>query len=385
MQQFNYPTTVYFGEDSLQSAAAWAANQGFKKTLLVTDQTLVSLGIAQKVSDVFTEHQVSSVTFDETHPNPIEEDTLKGAQVYITQQCDSIVALGGGSPMDVAKVVAIMATHPEPLEQYDDAKGGDKKIDGEKLPPIIAIPTTAGTGSEVGRCGVIILKSSGNKTIFFHPNLLPKVAVLAPQLTTGLPPSITAATGIDAFTHSLEAYFSPGFHPLADGIAKESLELILYSLEKAVSNGADTEVRGKMLMASLMGATAFQKGLGMIHSLAHPLSSVCGLHHGLANALVLPTCVSFLEEAELNSEQKNRIEIVEKMFLTAGYNGDQLSDICNRYFQTLGVEMGLAKHGVKREDLDLVADRAIEDVCHQTNMIPINRDDLRAVLEKAYE
>ena len=230
---------------------------------------------------------------------------------------------------------------------------------------------------------IILLQCCERSHFFFHPKLLPELAVLAPELTVGLPPAITAATGIDAFTHSLEAYFAPGFNPLADGLAKESLSLVLQYLERAVEEGKNLEVRGKMLMASLMGATAFQKGLGMIHSLAHPLSSVCGLHHGLANALVLPACISFLEESELNPEQHSRLEKVERLFLEFGYNGSQLSEMCHNYFSKLGIKMGLKNHGVSNDALDTVAAKGFLDVCHQTNMIPVTEKDLRNALERA--
>ncbi|MCB0389686.1 MAG: iron-containing alcohol dehydrogenase, partial [Bdellovibrionales bacterium] len=285
IKQYNFPTTILFGRGAVEEAAQRIYNMKFRKPLLVADQGLVDLGIVDKISKTLHQANLEPVIFTEVHPNPIEDDVLKGASYYLDKKCDCVIALGGGSPMDAAKGIMIATTHEGPLAQYDDAIGGDKLL-VNPMPKLFAIPTTAGTGSEVGRCGVITLKETNNKTIFFHPTLLPTIAILEPELTLGLPKSLTVATGIDAFTHSLEAYLAPGFHPLADGIALESMRLVIENLPLVATNGHDIVARGKMMMAALMGATAFQKGLGMIHSLAHPLSSECGLHHGLANALV---------------------------------------------------------------------------------------------------
>ena len=287
--------------------------------------------------------------------------------------------------MDVAKCIAVRASQKGPMAQFDDAKGGDALMDGSKIPPNIAIPTTAGTGSEVGRAGVITVKETGLKTIIFHPKLMPEMAVLAPELTTGLPPHITAATGIDAFTHSLEAYFAPGFHPMADGIAIEGMKLVLENLMTCYKDGKHTEARAKMLMAASMGATAFQKGLGMIHAIAHPLSSECGLHHGLANALMLPYCVEFLEKQNLNNDQKMRIEKVRQLFNECGLGvSETLSETCKNYFESLGIEFGLQNHGVKEEQLKVVADKGFLDVSHQTNMIKVDGNDLYEVIKRAF-
>lgn len=383
MQQFNYPTTILFGEGALQESAKRISSMKLKHPLVVTDKTLVQLGLAEKVTSTLRAAGLSCAVFDSVHPNPIEQDVWDGSTIYRESKCDCVVALGGGSPMDAAKVIMLAVTHEGPLAQYDDAIGGDKKI-VNPLPPLFAIPTTAGTGSEVGRAGVIIMKDTNNKTIFFHPTMLPAIAVLEPSLTAGLPPAVTAATGIDAFTHCLEAYFAPGFHPMADGIALEGMRLILENLPVAVRDGKNLKVRGEMLMAASMGATAFQKGLGMIHSLAHPLSSECGLHHGLANALMLPASVHFLEESDLNKDQRDRIRRVQNLFKEKGLAQTTLSDTCAEFFKSLGIQFGLRGHGVNEKQLDLLADKAIKDGCHQTNMIPVTRDQMRKVLQEAY-
>ncbi len=383
MKQFNYPTTILYGEGALVEAAKRVHALGLKHPLMVTDQTLVKLGIVEKVKKVFNDAGVKCAVFADVHPNPIEDDVEKGAEMYKAQKCDSVIAVGGGSPMDAAKVIMLAVTHSEPLAVYDDAKGGDAKITNP-LPPLFAIPTTAGTGSEVGRAGVIIMRKTNDKTIFFHPTMMPKIAVLEPGLTTGLPGPVTAATGIDAFTHCLEAYFAPGFHPMADGIAIEGMRLVIKNLPAVMKDGKNLTARGEMQLAASMGATAFQKGLGMIHSLAHPLSSECHLHHGLSNALMLPKSVGFLEGSDLNQEQRGRIAHVQMLFTEAGIAQQKLSGSCGEFFKTLGIQFGLRNHGVRENQLDLLADKAFKDTCHATNMIPVGRDQLRRVYQEAF-
>lgn len=382
MQQFNYPTTLLYGEGALTESTIRIKEMGFKNPLLVTDKTLVKLGVAQQVLSKLKEQGIEAQVFDDTHPNPTEEDCLKGAKAYKGKNCDCVIALGGGSPIDAAKGIMLMATHKEPMSQYDDAKGGDRLITNP-LPILIAIPTTAGTGSEVGRAGVIIMKETNTKTIIFHPSMMPTIAVLEPTLTTGLPQSITVATGLDALTHCLEAYFAPGFHPMADGIATEGIKLVLENLETACEEPNNLEARSKMLLCASMGATAFQKGLGMIHSIAHPLSSECSLHHGLANALVLPFCIKFLEDSKLNKEQKNRIETIYNIFKEKSMPGSSLSEACSLYFKNLGIQFGLKNHNVKENQIPLIAKKSLLDGCHQTNMIPVTEDIFLKIITKA--
>jgi 4-hydroxybutyrate dehydrogenase len=383
MQRFNFPTTIYYGKDSLKELAKSVAQMGLKKVLIVSDANLEKLGMVRKCADLFESAGVKTATFSDVHPNPIEDDVLKGIQVYKKENCEAFVALGGGSPMDAAKGMMILVDHPEPLAQYDDTKGGDALIK-KSLPPLFAVTTTAGTGSEVGRSSVIIIKATNDKTILFHPTMMPKIAVLDPELTKDLPQHITVATGLDAFTHNLEAYFAPAFHPMADGIALQGIELILDNLPKVYKNGQDLEARGKMLMAATMGATAFQKGLGMIHSMAHPLSSECGLHHGLANALALPVCVEFLEKSNLNADQKKRIETVQKLFRDRGLAKATLAESCKDFFTSLGIKFGLSNHGVKKEQLKVLSHKAILDPCHSNNMIPVTEKDFEQVFERTF-
>ena len=383
MKQFNYPTTILYGDGAIEEMATRISALKLKKPLVVTDQMLVKLGIVDAVTAELKEKGLAPTIFADTHPNPIEEDVEKGSAAYKANKCDCVVAVGGGSPMDVAKVVMVAVTHSGPLEQYDDTKGGDQRITNE-LPLLFAVPTTAGTGSEVGRSGVIILRSTHEKTIIFHPKLMPTIAALEPQLTKDLPPPLTAATGIDAFTHCLEAFLAPGFHPLADGIAIEGLRLVLKNLPLVVKEGSNLEARGQMQLAASMGATAFQKGLGMIHSMAHPLSSECHLHHGLANALVLPKSIDFLEHCTLNPEQKYRLQRVLNIFSEFGLAKETLSSSCEIFFKSLGIQFGLKKHGVKKEQLALLASKALKDPCHQSNMVPVTEKDFLHTLEGAF-
>ena len=380
MLQFNFPTTILYGEGALKECASRIKTLNYAKLLLVTDANLVKVGIVKKVTEIFQSLDIKFQLFDKVSPNPLEEDIELGAKLYKEANCDCIVALGGGSPIDAAKVIKIRVAHTEPLAKFDDSKGGDKYI-VNPMPPLYAISTTAGTGSEVGRAGVIILKDSGTKTIIFHPQLLPNIAVLEPSLTTGLPSHITAATGIDAFTHCLEAWFVNSFHPMADGIALSGMELIIDNLDIVVKNGNALEARGKMLIAASMGATAFQKGLGMIHSMAHPLSSEFNVHHGLANALLLPASISFLEKSNLTSENKNKISTVLELFKKKDLHlaKPTLSETLKTWVESLGVKLGLSQYNMSSKDIDNLSHKAFKDPCHAQNMIIVTREDLQAV------
>ena len=317
------------------------------------------------------------------HPNPIEADVEAGAAFYNEHGCDSLLALGGGSAMDVAKVIRFFASHPAPLAQYCVLDNGGAKITGA-LPPFYAVPTTAGTGSEVGRGAVITLRKTGRKTLFVAPPLMPTIAVLEPALTAGLPPHLTAATGIDAFTHCLESYLAPVYHPMADGVALEGIRLCLANLQIVVAEGKNLDGRAQMQMAASMGAVAFQKDLGMVHSLAHPLSARHGTHHGLANALMLPDSMAFIESANLTAAQQQRIQPIRTLFAEAGRGGETLSDETRMWFEELGIKFGLKNHNIPADDLGNLADEAFLDTCHATNLIPVTRDDLAAVYKRAY-
>lgn len=383
MEQYNFPTVILSGEGALREFAVRLKGKEHQKILIVTDRTLEEIGLVRRLAELLDGQGIPHALFSDTHPNPTDDDVERGVQCFRDHSCDSIIALGGGSPMDAAKVIKIMVSNPPPLSQYDDTLGGDRLIT-EPMPPLYAVPTTAGTGSEVGRSGVIIMRETGRKTIFFHPDLTPDSAVLEPTLTVDLPPAITAATGIDAFVHSLEAYLSPMFHPMADGIALQGMELVLHWLPRAYREGDNLQARSRMQVAATMGATAFQKGLGMVHSLAHPLSGRYDIHHGLANALLLPGALAFLERADLSVEQRYRIEKVRSLFIEAELDRGSLTESCREFFLSLGIEFGLAKHGVPLSDLEDLSADSFADPCHSGNMIPVSREDLLAVLQASH-
>jgi len=382
MLQYNYPTTILFGQGALAEFANRLKAMEHRKVCIVTDRMIVEHRIAERVTSLLSEAKIDYVVFAEVHPNPVEEDVEKGLEAFRAAGCDALIGLGGGSPLDVAKVIKIMAVNPPPLAQYDDARGGDRLIRGP-MPPLYAIPTTAGTGSEVGRSGVIIMRETGRKTIFFHPSLLPSIAVLEPELTAGLPPHLTAATGMDAFVHCLEAYLVNMFHPMADGIALQGMELIVAWLPEVCRNGGNLLGRERMQIASAMGATAFQKGLGMIHSMAHPLSSLYGMHHGLANALLLPASMRFIENANLNEEQRNKLARVRRIFADAGMSSNSLADCCAAFCNTIGITLGLSRHGVPKGDVNKISEEAMKDSCHTSNICPVSVNDFKEVLASA--
>jgi alcohol dehydrogenase class IV len=333
---------------------------------------VAKVGIAERVRALLEAGGVAAAVFDKVDPNPVEPNIVDGVAAYKAHSADLVVSLGGGSPLDAGKLIALKVTHERPLHEYDDAIGGDAHITSN-VPPIITIPTTAGTGSEVGRSGVVTLKATGRKTVIFSPHLLAKVALLDPELTVSMPKHITAATGFDALTHCVEAYCSLGDHPMADAIALGGLELCAKSLARAVESPSDLEARGDMMKAAMMGAVAFQKGLGACHSLAHPLSSEKNLHHGLSNALCLPAVVDFNDDVI-----HAKIERI-RGILSPG--AKTLSDGLRALRAQLGIANGLRAEGVTEADISKLADKAFEDACHRCNPKPATRADLAKLYE----
>ncbi|MDP6852834.1 MAG: iron-containing alcohol dehydrogenase [Candidatus Marinimicrobia bacterium] len=386
MLQYNFPTTILFGENSLKDLPTLLKDRGLKNLLLVTDKGLVKAGVSKKVIKILSSKSITLDIFDEVHSNPIEEDVTKGVTAFKNGKYDGLIALGGGSAMDAAKTIRFMVTHEPPLAQYDDALGGDKKI-VHPLPPLFAIPTTAGTGSEVGRSSVITLKETGKKTIFFHPGLMPDIVILDSTLTIGLPAGVTAATGMDAFTHCLEAYLVDSFHPMADAIAVSGMKLIFENLPQVIQDPENLDARGKMLLAATMGATAFQKGLGMIHSMAHPLSAKHGLHHGLANALLIPSSLEFTIQKStdrklksLNDKLKNITEIISCNTLV---DSDNLPYLLRGFINSTGINFGLENENISEDDIPQLAQLAVEDSCHLTHPFTITKEDFHHTLINA--
>ena len=298
MQKYNwnYPTTMWVGANRINDIAKACKTLNIKKPLLVTDKGLSNSKIIKNTILVLKDNNVQVELFSDVVGNPTGTNVNDGVKSYKDNQCDGVIAFGGGSGLDVGKAIAFMSGQNLPIWHFEDVGDNWIKANSDQIAPIIAVPTTAGTGSETGRASVILNEDTGVKKIIFHPKFLPSIVILDPTLTVGLPPKITAATGMDALAHNLEAYCAPGYHPMADGIALEGMSLVNKWLPEAVNNGSNLEARMNMLTAASMGSTAFQKGLGAIHSLSHPVNALNNIHHGLSNAIFMPYVLTFNKE-----------------------------------------------------------------------------------------
>jgi len=380
---WNYPTRIVFGEQAAAQTPDEVKRFGGKRALIVTDPGVSAAGIADQIKKTLGAGQIEAEIFDDLVTNPTDAHAHAATQAYRKVKADVVVAVGGGSALDIGKLVRLCASHSGDLAEYDDAKNGSAKIDGSKLPPMIAVPTTAGTGSEVGRSAVATMRSTGKKTIFFAPSLIPNVAILDPMLTLSMPAHVTAATGFDALTHCVEAYCGNFDHPMADAIALAGVALVAEHLESAVRDGGDRVARGGMLKAATFGATAFQKGLGACHSLAHPLSAEHAMHHGLANALCLPAVLDF-----------NRAVVADKLAKIArllgvrGSDDETLAFECSGAIRALrqkvGLPEGLSAAGIPENALPKLAELAFADGCHQENPRPCTREDLYKLYLASY-
>jgi 4-hydroxybutyrate dehydrogenase len=384
--RYSFPTTILFGSGALAELPQELARIGSSRPLLVTDPGLRAAGLLDRVSQCLTEAGLPLCLFEGVEPNPVLANVEAGAAAFRSGACDGVVAVGGGSSLDVGKAVRLCVTHEGPLSRYDDVKGGADRIHGG-MPPMIAIPTTAGTGSEVGRSAVITMADEGGvvrKTVIFSPHLMPTLALCDPALTVGLPPRLTAATGMDALTHNVEAYLSLGEHPMCDAIALEGTRLAVRHLPTATHNGADLVARAGMMMAAIMGATAFQKGLGATHSLAHPLSSMAGLHHGLSNALLLPAVLRYNRQIA----SSRMADLARAARLTDDADPDAgartLINAVEALNQDLGLPTRLRDVGVAEEQLPAMAALAIQDGCHLLNPRPCTEADLLALYRESW-
>mgnify|MGYP003581736786 FL=1 len=377
MSQIFYITQIQFDFGALQTLAAECQRVGISKPLIVTDAGVKAAGLLQKALDVLG--SLPSAVFDQTPSNPTEAAVRAAAAVYTAQTCDGIVALGGGSAIDCAKGVAIAATHPGPLRTYATIEGGSPLIT-YKVAPIIAIPTTAGTGSEVAR-GAIVIVDDGRKLGFHSWHLVPKTAICDPDLTLGLPPMLTAATGMDAVAHCMETFMAAPFNPPADGIALDGLTRAWAHIERATKDGSDREARRHMMSASMQGAMAFQKGLGCVHSLSHSLGGVNPrLHHGTLNAMFLPAVIAFNAEAESVQKEKRLERMAQAMGLQSVSDlGEAINDMNAR----LGLPSGLAAMGVDGSLFERIIQGALADHCHKMNPRIASADDYHAMLEQA--
>ena len=381
MAYIYYLTHIHLGYDALSQLPSECARIGIKRPLIITDKGVVAAGIAQRALDVLQPGDVP--LFDDTPSNPTEAMVLAAVQVYRDAGCDGLIAVGGGSSIDLAKGVAIAATHPGALTQYATIEGGSAKIT-EAAVPLIAVPTTAGTGSEVAR-GAIVILNDGRKLGFHSWHLLPKSAICDPVLTLGLPAGLTAATGMDAIAHCIETFLAPAFNPPADGIALDGLERAWASIERVTADGSDRPARLNMMSASMQGAMAFQKGLGCVHSLSHPLGGLkvngrTSLHHGTLNAVVLPAVLRFNESADSVIAERRYARMRRVMNLPENADLAQaLFDMTAR----LGLPTGLKQMGVDASMFDKVVQGALADHCHRTNPREATADDYRRMLSES--
>ena len=376
-----YLTHVHLGFGTVNELKNECARVGIRRPMIVTDKGVAAAGLAQRAIDATGGLPVT--VFDETPSNPTEAMVMKATAQYKDAGCDGLIAIGGGSSIDLAKGIAIAATHPEPLTTYATIEGGSAKIT-EAAAPLIAIPTTAGTGSEVAR-GAIIILEDGRKLGFHSWHLLPKSAICDAELTLGLPPALTAATGMDAIAHCIETFLAPAFNPPADGIALDGLERAWANIERATRDGADRDARLNMMSASMQGAMAFQKGLGCVHSLSHPLGGVkvngkTGLHHGTLNAVVLPAVLRFNETAETVVRDHRYARMRRVMNLPEGAD---LAQAVHDLTARLGLPTGLRQMGVPEDALEHVVEGALLDHCHKTNPRIATADDYRRMLAES--
>ncbi len=313
---WNYPTTMWVGENRIEDIGLACKTLHIKKPLFVTDCGLANSQIVKKTLEKLHKENINTEIFSNIKGNPTGTNVSEGVAYYKQKNCDGVIAFGGGSGLDVGKAVAFMSGQSLNIWDFEDIGDNWAKANSDKIAPIIAVPTTAGTGSETGRASVILNEKTGVKNIIFHPKFLPSIVILDPLLTIELPSEITAATGMDALAHNLEAYCAPGFHPMADGIALEGMKLVKDWLLEAVNNGSNIEARMNMLTAASMGSTAFQKGLGAIHSLSHPVNALNNIHHGLSNAIFMPYVLTYNKEVIENKIIKisEYLEINEKSF-----------------------------------------------------------------------
>ena len=374
---FSFPTNIRFGSGSIGLLDEILKSNHVKKPLFVTDEGLANLPLTKKVLGHLQNKNVS--VFSGISGNPTEIHVQEGVKVFQSHGSDSIIAFGGGAVNDVAKAIALLIRHPGKLFDYEEGHENIKPFD-QPIPFLLAIPTTAGTGSEVGRSAVISDSKTKIKRIIFSPRLLPKVVLADPELILDLPAKITASTGMDALTHLVETYLAKGYHPICDGIALEGVKLIQRGLSKSVRNGHDLEARKNMLMASIMGAIAFQKGLGVTHSLAHALSTVCDLHHGLANGILLPYCLEFNLDA-----RRERLTVLAETIHIKNKKPEGFIRWVVDLKKEIGIPEFLSEVGVTSGQLNKLVEIAYQDPVHHCNFKKVKKADIRRLFERALE
>ena len=376
---WNYPTSIWFGHERTKDIVKACEHLNIKNPLIVTDEALVTLPIIEDLKNPLKNENISFTLFSDVQSNPSAKNVEDGVKVFNENACDGVIAFGGGSALDAGKTIAFMSGQSLSIWDFEDVGDNFLRANIEGIAPIIAIPTTSGTGSEVGRASVITNSETHAKKIIFHPLMLPSLVILDPNLTYGLPKHITAWTGIDALVHSLEAYFAPGFHPMADGIALEAISLIKNNLVLAYENGNNENARANMLVAAMMGATAFQKGLGSVHSIAHQLGGLFNTPHGLANSIILPYALR---------QNKSAIENkMKKLCLFLDIENPSLDSFIAYIInlrQTLGIPSNLSEAKISDDRADEIGVLAYADPSTATNAKKLEIEDLTVLFKAAH-
>ncbi len=372
---WSYPTSIRFGAGRIGEIADACAATGIRKPLLVTDRGLGDLPITRATLDLLAAAGLGDALFCDVDPNPNEHNLAAGIEAYNSGGHDGVIAFGGGSGLDLGKIVAFMCGQTRPVWDFEDIGDWWTRADADAIAPIIAVPTTAGTGSEVGRAGVVSNSETHEKKIIFHPKILPTIVICDPELTVGMPAAITAGTGMDAFAHCLEAYCSPHYHPMSQGIAVEGMRLVSENLPRAFADGGDIEARAHMMSAAAMGATAFQKGLGAIHALSHPVGAFYNTHHGTTNAVVMAPVLEF-----------NRPAIEQRIESLAAYLGiaggfDGFLQYVIELNRSLGIPENLTALGVSEPDMDWLVASALKDPSVGGNPVEMTADNTRQLYE----
>jgi len=372
---WSYPTAIRFGAGRISEIADACTVAGIKKPLLITDRGLADREITTRTLDLLAKGGLGRSLFAEVDPNPNEQNVADGLKVYRDGQHDGVVAFGGGSGLDLAKVIAFMSRQTRPLWEFEDVGDWWTRADPDAIDPIVAVPTTAGTGSEVGRASVITNSETEQKKIIFHPKILPSVVICDPELTVGMPDFITAGTGMDAFAHCLEAYCSPHYHPMSQGMALEGMRLVKEYLPRAFNDGSDIEARAHMMSAAAMGATAFQKGLGAIHAISHPIGAIYHTHHGTTNAVVMQPVLKFNEPVISGVIEKaaNYLDI------SGGFEGFYrfVGEINSR----LNIPKNLTELGVSNLDVERLTIAALEDPSTGGNPVEMTSSNAKELIQ----
>ncbi len=372
---WSYPTPIRFGAGRISEIADACSAVGIEKPLLVTDRGLAEMDITKRTLALMEDGSLGSAMFSNVDPNPTDKNAEEGVKVYRDGGFDGVIAFGGGSALDLAKIIAFMAGQTRPLWDFEDVGDWWRRADADAISPVVAVPTTAGTGSEVGRASIITNSATDEKKIIFHPKMLPAVVICDPELTVGMPKFITAGTGLDAFAHCVEAYSSPHYHPMSQGIALEGMRLVKEYLPRAYEDGNDLEARTHMMSAAAMGSTAFQKGLGAIHALSHPIGAIYHTHHGTTNAVCMPAVLQFNKEV-----------VSDRFDAAAAYLGieDGFAGFCT-YVDDLNASMAIPKTlgelGITNPDIDRLVKDALADPSTGGNPVKMTEENTRVLIE----